>query len=283
MRKHNSTVALVTGAASGIGRAIADRLALEGARVVITDIQCDAGAAAASEGGFIFYEHDVCQEAQWSRIIREVESRVGYLTILVNNAGILGPTDASNPETTRFDDWKRLFAVNVDSVFLGCRAAIPAMRRAGRGAIINVSSIAAMRATPNATAYGAGKAAVRQLTKSIAQHCAQERLNIRCNSVHPGVVRTPLWNAGALELAHQRGIAIEDFIAETEAAVPMGDFTRAEDVAAAVSFLASDDARHITGAKFVVDGGLVSCTSYRAGKENRAVRGDSSMPRYEMP
>jgi 3(or 17)beta-hydroxysteroid dehydrogenase len=263
MPKLDSKVALITGGASGLGKAMAQRLAADGARVVISDMQRDLGHVTASEGGFTFLEQDVCDEAQWTRVVGDIEARFGHMDILVNNAGILGPMDAINPETTRLADWRRIFAINVDGVFLGCRTAIPAMRRAGAGSIINISSIAGLRATPYATAYGASKAAVRQLTKSVAQYCAEQRLTIRCNSVHPGDVRTPMWDTQAAEVARLRGIPIEELIQTEMADCPMGDFTLPEDIAAAVSYLASDEARHVTGTKLIVDGGTVNCESYR--------------------
>jgi 3(or 17)beta-hydroxysteroid dehydrogenase len=252
-------VALVTGGASGLGRAIAERLTADGARVVITDVQSAQGHATAADSGFIFLEQDVCDEIGWARVVTEVEERCGRLDVLVNNAGILGPTGSTSPENSRFVDWKRIFAVNVDSVFLGCRAAIPAMKRAGGGSIINISSVAALLATSQGTAYGASKAAVRQLTKSVAQYCAQEKLNIRCNSVHPGNVRTALWDTWAEETAQSRGVVVDEIIAQARALIPLGDFTLPEDVASMVSFLASNESRHMTGAKLVVDGGIVHC------------------------
>jgi NAD(P)-dependent dehydrogenase (short-subunit alcohol dehydrogenase family) len=272
MERLNQMTALVTGGASGLGKAIAKRLAADGARVVITDIQADLGYATASAGGLTFLEQDVCDESRWPQVVREIEERFGSLNILINNAGIIGPMDAVNPENTPLATWKRIFAVNVEGVFLGCRAAIPAMRRAGAGSIINISSVAGLLATPYATAYGASKAAVRQLTKSVAQHCAQQKLNIRCNSVHPGDVRTPLWDKQAEETAMARGVSAEAFIAEEKAASPMGDFTLPEDIAAAVSFLASQDARFVTGTMLIVDGGLVNCDTFH-------VSGTSSGPR----
>jgi 3(or 17)beta-hydroxysteroid dehydrogenase len=263
MKRFDHRTALVTGGASGMGRAIAERLADDGATVVIADIQGDLGRSVASECGFVFFEQDVRDEAQWTYIVEEVEKRYGSLNILVNNAGILGPLQASNPENTSLAHWRRIFAVNVEGVFLGCRTAIPAMRRAGGGSIVNLSSMADRLATPDCTAYGASKAAVRQLTTSVAQYCAEQKLNVRCNSVHPGMVRTPLLDKAFGEIAQQRGISIDQVVARSRSDVPLGDFTRATDVAAAVAFLASDDSRHITGSALLVDGGMVYCNTYR--------------------
>jgi 3(or 17)beta-hydroxysteroid dehydrogenase len=271
MGRVKDRVALVTGGASGLGLVIAKRLAADGARVVITDFLADVGHAAAAEFGMTFIEQNVCDEARWPQVIQEAEERCGSVSILVNNAGILGRTDLSNPETTELEDWKKIFAVNVDGVLLGCRAAIVAMRKAGGGAIINMASITGLRASPHATAYGASKAAMRQLTKSVAQYCAEKKLKIRCNSVHPGIVRTALWEKYAEGIARARGITIEEFVEETIARIPLGDFTMPSDVAAAVSFLASDEARHITGAKLLVDGGIVNCETYRMIFQNSMV------------
>jgi 3(or 17)beta-hydroxysteroid dehydrogenase len=218
-----------------------------------------------------FIEQNVCDERRWPHVIAEAEQRCGLLSIVVNNAGILGRTDLANPETIVLEDWKKIFAVNVEGVLLGCRAAIAAMRRSGGGTIINMASITGLRASPHATAYGASKAAMRQLTKSVAQYCAEKKLNIRCNSVHPGIVRTALWERYAEGIALARGITVEAFIEETIARIPLGDFTMPADVAAAVSFLASDDARHITGTKLLVDGGIVNCETYRMILQNSTV------------
>jgi 3(or 17)beta-hydroxysteroid dehydrogenase len=259
---HDGKVVLVTGGASGLGSAIARRFVAEGARVVISDVQEDLGSATADELKASFLQQDVRDEGRWHEIVRLTEGRFGRLDVLINNAGILGPMNAVSPEDTELRVWRDIFAVNVEGVFLGCRAAIPAMRRAGAGAIVNIASIAGLLATPYATAYGASKAAVRQLTKSVAQHCAQQNLNIRCNSVHPGTIRTPLIERYATEVATQRGVSMEEVLADEKASIPQGDFTLAEDVAAAVSFLASAEARHITGAKLIVDGGLVNCSTF---------------------
>jgi NAD(P)-dependent dehydrogenase (short-subunit alcohol dehydrogenase family) len=256
-------VALVTGGASGIGRAIAERLASDGARVLISDVQVALGQALAQERHLEFFNHDVVNENQWHELIRRVTASGGGLHILVNNAGILSPpSELANPETSTLSDWRRIFAVNVEGVFLGCKTAIPAMHASGGGSIINLSSVAALLATPFATAYGASKASVRQLTKSVAQHCAERRLNIRCNSVHPGIVRTAALDKAFAEAASQRGVPLEVILAERRAAVPVGEFAQLSEIAAAVAFLASDESRHMTGAELVVDGGLVACDTY---------------------
>jgi NAD(P)-dependent dehydrogenase (short-subunit alcohol dehydrogenase family) len=268
MGRLDNKVALVTGGASGLGKAIAQRLASEGARVVITDLQSDLGRATAMEDAFTFIQQDVCDETRWNEVVREVEERFGRLDILVNNAGIVGPVDAANPENTPLVNWRKVFAVNVEGVFLGCRTVIPAMRRAGGGSIINISSVAGLLATPDGTAYGASKAAVRQLTKSVAQYCAQEKLNIRCNSLHPGDVLTPLWEKLSHELARARGISIDRLLAKQKALCPMGEFVLPEDIGAAVAFLASEDSRFVTGTKLIVDGGVVNCDTYHPEREH---------------
>lgn len=263
MSRLTGKIALVTGGAMGLGKAIAQRLTADGAHVVVSDVQTELGRTTAVEGGFTFIEQDVINEARWNEVVQEIEQRFGKLDILVNNAGILGPMDAIDPENTPFPTWKKLFSVNVDSVFLGCRAGIGAMRRAGGGSIVNMSSVAGLLATPYATAYGASKATVRQFTKSVAQHCAEKKLNIRCNSVHPGNVRTPLWDAQAEERARIQGVPVEEIYRAGAALIPMGDFTLPADIAAAVAFLASDDARHVTGEQLIVDGGVINCDTFR--------------------
>jgi NAD(P)-dependent dehydrogenase (short-subunit alcohol dehydrogenase family) len=261
--------ALVTGGASGIGKAIARRLASEGARVVITDLQTPLGKQAAVEGGFDFLEHDVTDEDRWSDVIHDVEERHGGLHVLVNNAGIVGPIGQNSPENTPLATWKMIFSVNVEGVFLGCRAGIAAMRRSGGGSIVNISSVAGLLATPYNTAYGASKAAVRQLTKSVAQHCADEGLNVRCNSVHPGDVHTPLWDGIAKQTAERSGLSVAEVLAQEAQNSPMGGFTLVEDIAAAVAFLASEDARRITGTMLIVDGGLIDCDTYHLVKSKK--------------
>ena len=259
MQKLNDKVALVTGGASGLGKTIAETLVSEGAKVVITDVQAELGQSTAEALGCAFLQQDVSDENQWNSIIDQVEQDQGGIHILINNAGIVGPQDCTNPENTRFEDWKKIQAINIDGVFLGCRAAIPAIRRAGGGSIVNISSVAALTATPYATAYGLSKAAVRHLTKSVAQHCADTKSNIRCNSIHPGDVLTPLMKRLHEEAAQQHGMSVEDVMEKGKSLTPLGDYVKPEDIANAVLYLVSDTGRNITGTKLIVDGGYTSC------------------------
>jgi NAD(P)-dependent dehydrogenase (short-subunit alcohol dehydrogenase family) len=262
MGRLTGRTALVTGGASGLGRAVAARLTDEGASVVISDVQREQGGQAADALGAHYLYQDVTSEEQWPLVLRQAEVLAGPVSILVNNAGIAGAADRVSPEDTRLADWKQIFTVNLDSVFLGCRAGIAAMRHTGGGSIVNMSSIAALLATPDSTAYGAAKAAVRQLTKSVAQHCAQEQLGIRCNSVHPGEVRTPLWDGYIAQTAQVQGVPAEQLVREAKARVPLGDMPAPDDIAAGVAFLCSDDARFITGAELIIDGGLIYCGTF---------------------
>lgn len=257
--KLQDKVALVTGGASGLGKAIAGALVSAGAKVVITDVQTDLGHSTADELSCHFIQQDVTDEQQWNVMLNRVEEQYGALHILVNNAGIVGPQDATNPENTRFEDWKKIQSINVDGVFLGCRAAIPVIRRAGGGSIVNISSVAALTATPYVTAYGMSKAAIRHVTKSVAQHCADTQSNIRCNSIHPGDVLTPLMEKLHKEAALQYDSSIEEIAAEGKSLVPLGEYTQPEDIANAVLYLVADTGRAITGTKLIVDGGYVSC------------------------
>jgi len=256
MTRVKDKVAIVTGGASGLGEAIVRSLVSEGAKVTITDIQEGPGQVLADELHCDYLEQNVTDENRWGEVIRYIEEKYGALNILVNNAGIEGPFDISNPENTQLSDWKKIHNVNVEGVFLGCRTSIPALRRAGGGSIVNLSSIAALAATPDFTAYGASKAAVRHLTKSVALHCARNGSKIRCNSIHPGTVVTPMYHRIIEVNAKKRGIPTDQCLEELKSQLPQGEFQEPEDIANAVLFLASDEARHITGIKLVVDGGI---------------------------
>lgn len=255
MPRLESKVALITGGATGLGKAIAQRLAAEGARIVITDVQTSLGEATAAEFGFTFFEHDVTSETQWTRIIERIEAQHGALHILVNNAGIVGSLDHANAENLSLSDWQGVQRVNVEGVLLGCRSAIPLMRRSGGGSIINMSSMVSILPAPDSMAYAASKAAVRHITTSVAVHCGRTGSKIRCNSVHPGNCLTAMVKNGVEGLAKRRGKSAEAILEDMKSTIPIGEFIEPEDIANAVLFLASDEAKRITGASLFVDGG----------------------------
>ena len=254
MGRLDHKVALISGGASGIGAATAQRFADEGARVVVADID-DAGGNAVAQaigeasGGpaAVFQRLDVTVAADWASAVGLAEQRFGRLDVLVNAAGILF---AGTVEDTSLDDWRRMLAVNLDGTWLGCRAAVPAMRRAGAGAIVNLSSVAGLRGQTDLCAYSASKGAVRVLTKAVADNLARNGDAIRCNSVHPGIIDTPM---------------VERFLAENESlrrswssAEPSGRLGGAAEVAAMITLLASDEAGFVTGAEYVIDGGMTA-------------------------
>jgi|SRR5579859_52020 len=251
-------VALVTGAASGIGRGCADKLAAEGAIVVVTDIQDDKGAetaaAIASAGGRAWsLRHDVTDESAWESVIEAVKARHGRLDILVNNAGIA--IGGSVVQMT-LADWRRQTAVNLDGVFLGTKHAIPLMRASGEGgSIINMSSVAGLKGSAILGGYCATKGAVRLFTKSVALECANAKDAIRVNSVHPGIIETPIW-LGIPVQAGPGSNAPPDLDALSALGVPLGVKGYPEDIANGVLWLASDESRYVTGAELVIDGGL---------------------------
>ena len=251
----NNKVALITGGAAGLGLGIAQRLISEGATVIITDVNDDLGESQANLLGCRFLYQDVSSEQQWVSVVETLEEEYGALHILVNNAGIEGEA-VTTPETATLADWKMIQKINVEGVFLGCRSAIPLMRQSGGGCIINISSIGSIEPTPHNMAYGASKAAVRHMTKSVALHCAKDGSKIRCNSVHPGVIRTAMLGRLAIERAKGLSISEDELFSKYQAEIPQNEFQEIEDIANAVLFLASDEARHITGLKVTVDGGL---------------------------
>ena len=243
-------LALVTGGASGLGKTTAELFAEHGARVAVSDIN-SAGAEAVAEEigrGAIALTHDVTEEAQWQSVVSEIEQAFGGLNILVNNAGIGA---LASVEESSLKEWRHVHAVDLDSVFLGCKTALPLMARTdGTGAIVNVSSIAGIIAGHNMAAYNSAKAAVRHLSKSVALHCARQGYPIRCNSVHPTFMDTPIIDGMAF------GGDREALIEKLARQVPLGRIGRPEDVAYAVLYLASDEAGFITGAELKIDGGI---------------------------
>lgn len=252
------SVALVTGAAQGLGLATARRLAAEGAQVVITDCNAAAGSRAAAALGARFVAQDVSDEAGWIALAADIARVEGALHVLVNNAGIEGdPQAPKDPEHAPREDWERIFAVNSTGVFLGCKHMMPLIARSGGGSIINFSSVASLLPTPFLAAYGAAKAAVEHLSRTVALHCAQAGYRIRCNSIHPGQIYTPMLAALFARMGAQAGMSAEEFAAHwAEKQIPLRKLQEPEDIATLVLFLASSESRYITGQAIACDGGL---------------------------
>jgi meso-butanediol dehydrogenase/(S,S)-butanediol dehydrogenase/diacetyl reductase len=251
MGRFDGKVALVTGGASGIGAATVRRLRSEGAQVAIGDLAEAAGTALADDvagrdGGAFFHPVDVAELAQVERLVAATAERFGRLDVLVNNAGIgsFGETPDVDPE-----QWHRVIAVDLHSVFYVCRAAVPHLRRAGRGAIVNTASISGLRGDYGFAAYNAAKGAVVNYTRTLALDHGRD--GIRVNAVCPGPIDTPL--AGPL-------VQNETIMAEYRRLIPLGRVGRADEVAAAIAFLASDDASYVSGACLEVDGALTAHT-----------------------
>jgi NAD(P)-dependent dehydrogenase (short-subunit alcohol dehydrogenase family) len=243
-------VAIVTGGSSGIGAACARALVREGAKVMITDIDDASGRALGAEIGGLYHRLDVTDEAAWATAIGLAQERFGRLHILVANAGIaiMGPVTAMT-----LADWRRQTAVNLDGVFLSAKYAIPAIAKAGGGSIIMMSSVAGIRGSAGLAGYSATKGAVRLFAKSVALECAAAGNKVRVNSVHPGVINTPIWSkmpSGSNAPLDPKAIAADT--------VPIGEAGQPEDIADGVLFLASDASRHITGSELVIDGGLTA-------------------------
>jgi 3(or 17)beta-hydroxysteroid dehydrogenase len=250
MNRLEGKVAIVTGAASGMGRADAEALCRAGAQVLLTDVNTSAGQDVAAALGAVrpgcaaFATQDVRDEKRWTEVVAEASRRFGGLHVLVNNAGVMV---AATPETTTLEQFRFANSVMSEGVFLGCRAAIPVINASGGGSIINMSSVASHLGYPVFFAYSAAKGAVRAMTKSIALHCQMNKYRIRCNSVHPGAIETPML-AAANEVF---GMKMADY-----EAAPWG-LGKPEDVANLVVFLASDESRYINGAEILIDNALV--------------------------
>jgi len=256
MGRVEGKVALVTGGASGIGAGCARVLAREGATVVITDLQDPRGEALAEElgGAARYLHHDVTSEDAWVDVVATVDRDLGRLDILVNNAGIAIGCPSISEMTLA--DWRRQQAVNVEGVFLGVKHCLPLMRRAGHGgSIVNISSVAGLKGSPTLAAYCATKGAVRLFTKAIALECAGAKDGVRVNSVHPGLIETPIW-LDIMPRDEAGANAPPDLDALSAMVVPLGVKGVPEDIANAVLWLASDESRYVTGAELVVDGGL---------------------------
>ena len=242
--------AVITGAASGIGAAIAKSFVEAGASVVLTDTDMVRCRAVALDIGGVPFELDVTSETSWD----EFADSYPETDVFVNNAGISASgSDAQDPENSSLEAWRAVHAVNLDGVFMGCRYAIRAMRGKSAGAIINLASSAAMIGVPRAAAYGTSKAGVVSLTKSVALYCAQEGLDIRCNAICPGAIMTPMWEPllGTGEARHDN---IKSIVSDT----PAGRFGDPDEVAAVALLLAADHARFVNGAAITVDGGFLA-------------------------
>ncbi|MCZ4129729.1 glucose 1-dehydrogenase [Stutzerimonas balearica] len=237
-------IAVVTGGASGMGASTVRRFAAEGARVVLTDLNAEAGERLAQELGetVSFIAQDVSDAQGWRALGAHVEAQHGRLDVLVNNAGIL---KAGSVEDTTLEDWQRLMRVNADSVFLGCQTAVALMKRGGGGSIVNLASVTSMAGKPDYLAYSASKGAIAALTRSVAAFGRAHR--IRCNSVHPDGVLTPMTRA-----VYPAGVDPERLTIDAD---PMSRACRPEDVANAIVFLASDEARAINGIELRIDSG----------------------------
>ena len=252
-------IALVTGAASGIGAAIARAFVAEGAVVFVTDLEDSQGREVAAKLGeqARWLALDVRDETQWDRAMVEVARCAGRLDIVVNNAGITGleNPDAGphDPEHCTLEAWRAVHRTNLDGVFLGCRHAIQAMRPHGAGSIINISSRSGLVGIPAAAAYASSKAAVRNHTKSVALYCAEQGLKIRCNSIHPAAILTPMWEP-MLGQGAERKANMAAFVADC----PLRRFGQPEEVAAVAVMLASDEATYITGTELNIDGGTLA-------------------------
>lgn len=248
--------ALVTGAAQGLGAAQAALLASEGAQVLLTDIN-EAGAAAQAEainarcgaGTAFALRHDVTQESDWNLAIAAAAQHLGGLSVLVNNAGV---GVRGNIETCTLEEWHRGFAINVDSVFLGCQKALPLMKDNQPGSIVNISSIAGLIASDTMPGYNASKAAVWMLSKSVALYCAKMGWDIRCNSVHPTFIDTPILDG----MVAGTGKAKEVIMDKLARQIPLKRVGQPGDIANGVLYLASDESRFMTGAELKLDGGI---------------------------
>jgi 3(or 17)beta-hydroxysteroid dehydrogenase len=248
MNRVQDKVVVITGAASGLGLADTKLLVTEGALVIMTDIDITSGEALAQEFGATFIQQDVSDEAGWSELMKVVKRKFGRLDGLVNNAGI---APIANIEDLDTETWRKVLSIHLDGTFFGCQSAIKLMKENGGGSIVNMSSTAALVGIGPYLAYSAAKGGIRSMTKSIAIHCRQNKLNIRCNSVHPGSINTPMVHH-ALKTLMGKDIMAQEDPEQTRLELGIGE---PDDVAHMVAYLISDEAKHINGAEMVIDNG----------------------------
>ena len=259
MSRLNGAVCVITGGARGIGEAICAAFHAEGGTVLLTDIDDEAGEVAAAAIGCDYMHLDVRSEADWEALAE----RLSQADVVVNNAGITGfevGVAPHDPENASLEDWRSVHAVNTDGTFLGCRYALRAMREAKRGSIINISSRSGLVGIPGAAAYAASKAAIRNHSKSVALYAASQGWQVRCNSIHPAAVLTPMWEP-MLGTGPEREANMAAFVADT----PLKRFGMVEEVAALALYLASDESAYMTGTELTLDGGLLAGSAASPG------------------
>lgn len=267
MYRLKGKIVLVTGAARGIGQAIAELFYAEGATVILSDINDALGQAVSTNIGTIAeYHHlDVSSEADWEAISRHIEKKYGRLDVLINNAGITGFLEASgphDPENLDIESWHQVHRVNLDGVAFGCKAAIKLMKTSSAASIVNLSSRSGIVGIPGAAAYASSKAAIRNHTKTVALYCAEKAYPIRCNSIHPGAILTPMWDVMLGE-----GKARDEAIKGVAQDIPLNTMGEAKDVAYAALYLASDESKYVTGIELNVDGGILAGSAATPSQE----------------
>ncbi len=250
--------ALITGAAGGLGAAMARIMAAEGCKLALTDVNADAVEALADEintsrpGAALAYAHDVTSEEQWIDVTRRASADMGGLSVLVNNAGIGGPLMFVEADTA--ENWQRQYEINLRSIMFGCKHAMPHLRASAPGSIINISSVAGLAAAPGMGAYNATKAGVWMYSKTIALEAAKMEWNVRSNSVHPVFIKTPILDPFVAMAGGDEGKAHE----RLSRGIPLKRIGEPDDVAWCVVYLASDESKFITGSEFVIDGGMLA-------------------------
>lgn len=267
MHRLKDKVVLVTGSARGIGQAIAELFCEEGAVVVLSDINDDLGeiVTSAIKGKSEYHHLDVSSINDWELISSHIKHKYGRLDVLINNAGITGfleTTGPHDPENLDIESWHKVHQVNLDGVAFGCKTAIALMKNSNAASIVNLSSRSGIVGIPGAAAYASSKAAIRNHTKTVALYCAENGYPIRCNSIHPGAILTPMWDA-MLGEGDARELAIKAISND----IPLNTMGEAKDVAYAALYLASEESKYVTGIELNVDGGILAGSSASPSQE----------------